>query len=53
MVLDGPVWLYEMGKGQLLKNCELRGLPTVVKTLQAMGNRVYVGDMMCRVQFFR
>lgn len=33
------VRLYEMGKRQLLKKCELRGLPTMVKTLQAAGDR--------------
>jgi len=31
--------LYEMGKRQLLRKCELRGLPTYVKTLQAAGDR--------------
>ena len=31
--------LYEMGKRQLLRKCELRGLPTFVKTLQAAGDR--------------
>ena len=47
------VRLYEMGKRQLLKKCELRGLPTVVKTLQAAGDRAYVGDMIRGVQFLR
>lgn len=45
--------LYEMGKRQLLRKCELRGLPTMVKTLQAAGDRVYVGDMMQSMQFVR
>jgi len=50
----GPiVRLYEMGKRQLLKKCELRGLPTMVKSLQAAGDRAYVGDMMQSVQFIR
>jgi splicing factor 3B subunit 3 len=31
--------LYEMGKRQLLRKCELRGLPTYVKTLQTAGDR--------------
>lgn len=31
--------LYEMGKRQLLRKCELRGLPNMVKTLQAAGDR--------------
>ena len=47
------VRLYEMGKRQLLKKCELRGLPTMVKTLQAAGDRAFVGDMMQSVQFIR
>jgi splicing factor 3B subunit 3 len=45
--------LYEMGKRQLLKKCELRGLPTMVKTLGAAGDRAFVGDMMQSVQFVR
>ncbi|KAL3806325.1 hypothetical protein ACHAXA_001065, partial [Cyclostephanos tholiformis] len=47
------VRLYEMGKRQLLKKCELRGLPTMVKTLQAAGDRAFIGDMMQSVQFIR
>ena len=47
------VRLYEMGKRQLLKKCELRGFPTMVKTLQAAGDRAFVGDMMQSVQFIR
>ena len=31
--------LFEMGKRQLLRKCELRGLPTNVKTLQTAGDR--------------
>ena len=31
--------LYEMGKRQLLRKCELKGLPTFVKTLQTAGDR--------------
>jgi splicing factor 3B subunit 3 len=45
--------LYEMGKRQLLRKCELRGLPTMVKTLQGAGDRAYVGDMMQSMQFIR
>ena len=36
--------LYEMGKRQLLRKCELRGLPTFVKTLQTAGDR-YVDNL--------
>mmetsp|Transcript_32687 Transcript_32687/g.70801 ORF Transcript_32687/g.70801 Transcript_32687/m.70801 type:complete len:1345 (-) Transcript_32687:136-4170(-) len=45
--------LYEMGKRQLLRKCELRGLPTMVKTLQTAGDRAFVGDMMQSMQFVR
>jgi splicing factor 3B subunit 3 len=38
--------LYEMGKRQLLRKCELRGLPTYVKSIQTVGDRAFVGDMM-------
>ena len=47
------VRLYEMGKRQLLKKCELRGMPTMVKTLQAAGDRAFVGDMIQSMHFIR
>lgn len=47
------VRLFDMGKRQLLKKCELRGMPTMVKTLQAAGDRAFVGDMMQSMQFIR
>jgi splicing factor 3B subunit 3 len=31
--------LYEMGKRQLLRKCEIRGMPTMVKTLHTAGDR--------------
>jgi splicing factor 3B subunit 3 len=31
--------LYEMGKRQLLRKCEMRGLPSFVKTIQTAGDR--------------
>mmetsp|Transcript_24482 Transcript_24482/g.67789 ORF Transcript_24482/g.67789 Transcript_24482/m.67789 type:complete len:1316 (-) Transcript_24482:141-4088(-) len=45
--------LYEMGKRQLLRKCELRGLPTFVKTLQTVGDRAFVGDMMQSIRIVR
>jgi splicing factor 3B subunit 3 len=45
--------LYEMGKRQLLRKCELRGLPTYVKALQTVGDRAFVGDMMQSIQIVR
>lgn len=44
---------YEMGKRQLLRKCELRGLPTFVKTIQTVGDRAFVGDMMQSIQIVR
>jgi splicing factor 3B subunit 3 len=45
--------LYEMGKRQLLRKCELRGLPTFVKTIQTVGDRAFIGDMMQSIQIVR
>jgi splicing factor 3B subunit 3 len=45
--------LYDMGKRQLLRKCELRGLPTFVKTIQTVGDRAFVGDMMQSIQIVR
>jgi len=45
--------LYEMGKRQLLRKCELRGLPTFVKTLQTAGDRAYFGDMLRSLHMIR
>lgn len=45
--------LYEMGKRQLLRKSELRGLPTYVKTLQTAGDRAFLGDMMQSVHIVR
>jgi splicing factor 3B subunit 3 len=45
--------LYEMGKRQLLRKCEYRGLPTYVKALQTVGDRAFVGDLMRSVQVIR
>jgi splicing factor 3B subunit 3 len=45
--------LYEMGKRQLLRKCEIRGLPTMVKTLQTVADRAFIGDMLQSVQIVR
>ncbi|KAL7548666.1 hypothetical protein ACHAWF_011936 [Thalassiosira exigua] len=45
--------LYEMGKRQLLKKCELRGLPSMAKALHAAGDRAYAGDAMRGAHFVR
>ena len=46
--------LYEMGKRQLLRKCELRNkLPTGVKTIQTVGDRAYVGDLLQSIQIIR
>lgn len=39
--------LYEMGKRQLLRKCELRSVfPTMIKTLNCVSERAFVGDLM-------
>jgi len=45
--------LYEMGKKQLLRKCELKGLPTYIKTLQTAGDRAFLGDMMRSLHIVR
>jgi splicing factor 3B subunit 3 len=45
--------LYEMGKRQLLRKCELKGLPTFCKTLQTAGDQAFVGDLMSSIQIVR
>mmetsp|Transcript_10804 Transcript_10804/g.16593 ORF Transcript_10804/g.16593 Transcript_10804/m.16593 type:complete len:1302 (-) Transcript_10804:89-3994(-) len=45
--------LYEMGKRQLLRKCELRGFPTMIKNLQTAGDRAFCGDMLQSVQIVR
>jgi splicing factor 3B subunit 3 len=45
--------LYEMGKRQLLRKSEIRGLPTMVKTLQTAGDRAFIGDMLQSLQIVR
>ena len=45
--------LYEMGKRQLLRKCELRGLPSYVKTIQTVGDRAFVGDMIQSIHVIR
>ena len=51
--LGNTLRLYEMGKRQLLRKCELKGLPTFVKTLQTAGDRAYFGDMMRSLHIVR
>ena len=45
--------LYEMGKRQLLRKCELRGLPTYVKSIQTVSDLAFIGDMMQSIQITR
>ncbi|WFD35978.1 pre-mRNA-splicing factor rse1 [Malassezia cuniculi] len=37
--------IYELGKGRLLRKCELRHLPSSIVTLDVQGSRILVGDM--------
>jgi splicing factor 3B subunit 3 len=45
--------LYEMGKRQLLRKCELRGLTTMIKSLQTAGDRAFCADMLQSIQIVR
>lgn len=45
--------LYEMGKRQLLRKCELRRMPTCVRTIQTVGDRAFVGDLLQSIQLVR
>ena len=45
--------LYEMGKRQLLRKCELRGLPTFIKSIQTVGDRAFLGDLMRSIHILR
>lgn len=45
--------MFEMGKRQLLRKCERRGLSTFARTIQTAGDRAFVGDMMQSVEVFR
>ena len=48
------VRLYELGKKQLLRKCEIRKiLPTGVKTLQTVGDRAYVGDLIQSIRMIQ
>eukprot|EP00593_Proboscia_inermis_P010190 CAMPEP_0171301866 /NCGR_PEP_ID=MMETSP0816-20121228/11112_1 /TAXON_ID=420281 /ORGANISM="Proboscia inermis, Strain CCAP1064/1" /LENGTH=645 /DNA_ID=CAMNT_0011779793 /DNA_START=179 /DNA_END=2116 /DNA_ORIENTATION=+ len=51
--VGGTLRLYEMGKKQLLRKCEYRSLPSVIKTLQTAGDRAYIGDMLHGMHFIR
>ena len=45
--------LYEMGKRQLIRKYDLRGLPSMVKTIQTVGDRAFVGDLLQSIQVVR
>lgn len=45
--------LYEMGKRQLLRKCELRRIPTCVKTIQTVGDRAFIGDLLQSIQIVK
>lgn len=44
--------LYEMGKRQLLRKTEIKNM-TMVKTIQAVGDRAYCGDLLQSIQVVR
>lgn len=43
--------MYELGRRQLLRKCEARGFPTIVRTLSVSVDRVFVGDGQESVHF--
>jgi splicing factor 3B subunit 3 len=45
--------LYELGKKKLLKKSENKSFPTYIIRLQAMGDRIYVGDLAQSVFFVK
>ena len=40
----GSLRLYEMGRKKMLRKCENRGFPTLIRDLQVVGDRIFVGD---------
>eukprot|EP00958_Prasinococcus_capsulatus_P017369 scaffold1954_cov364-Prasinococcus_capsulatus_cf.AAC.4 len=36
--------IYDMGKQKLLRKCENRGFPSIINSINVMGDRIYVGD---------
>merc|ERR1719329_1428035 len=42
-----------MGKKRLLRKCEKRGFPTVIRTVNVHGDRLVVGDMQQSYHFLR
>ncbi|XRB19624.1 splicing factor 3B subunit 3 [Pseudoscourfieldia marina] len=43
--VGGTLRLYDMGLKRLLRKCELAGFPTVIKSVETYGSRVYVADV--------
>jgi splicing factor 3B subunit 3 len=43
--------LYDVGKKKLLRKCENRHLPSLIVTIDSMGDRIYVGDCQVRKKF--
>jgi len=37
--------IYDLGKKKLLRKCENKSFPTLIKTIHAQGDRIIVGDM--------
>jgi splicing factor 3B subunit 3 len=45
--------LYDLGKKKLLRKCQATDFPNAIVTLQAAGERIYVGDMQESLHFVR
>eukprot|EP01104_Vermistella_antarctica_P018274 TRINITY_DN670_c0_g1_i2.p1 TRINITY_DN670_c0_g1~~TRINITY_DN670_c0_g1_i2.p1 ORF type:complete len:1189 (-),score=349.07 TRINITY_DN670_c0_g1_i2:263-3829(-) len=37
--------IYDLGKKRLLRKCENKQFPSLIKTIHTMGDRIYVGDL--------
>ena len=45
--------MYSMGKKRLLRKCECRNFPSLIRTISTHGDRICVGDMTQSFQFLK
>jgi len=51
--VGGKLCLYDIGKKQLLRKCEIKVTGRMIKTVQAAGDRIFVGCVGDSVQIFK
>jgi splicing factor 3B subunit 3 len=51
--VGGKLCMYDMGKKQLLRKCEVRVTDRMIKTVAAAGDRIFVGCVGDSVQIFK